>query len=155
MDLALNHFKADTTTNSNPISNAWNFLFMTVSGVELYHLESILQFETLNFYFYEQLIFQIGFFKLDCCGVNAVVSTTNDFDATTWCTTSGSCQATSSQIPKTCCLNVDENTYSSAPTACHASVNSGTYNTKVCTTGINIVILKKEIDKQNISLSGK
>lgn len=45
MDLALNHFKADTTTNSNPISNAWNFLFMTVSGVESYHLESILQFE--------------------------------------------------------------------------------------------------------------
>uniref|UniRef100_K1QT77 Uncharacterized protein n=1 Tax=Magallana gigas TaxID=29159 RepID=K1QT77_MAGGI len=68
---------------------------------------------------------------LDCCGVNAVVSTTNDFDATSWCTTSGSCQATSSQIPKTCCLNVDENTYTSAPTGCHASVNSGTYNAKV------------------------
>uniref|UniRef100_K1PL65 Uncharacterized protein n=1 Tax=Magallana gigas TaxID=29159 RepID=K1PL65_MAGGI len=50
------------------------------------------------------------FMKLDCCGVNPVVSTTNDFDATSWCTTSGSCQATSSQIPKTCCLNVDENT---------------------------------------------
>lgn len=36
MILALNHFKADATTNSNSISNAWNFLFMTVSGVELY-----------------------------------------------------------------------------------------------------------------------
>lgn len=107
MDLALNHFKADTTTNSNPISNAWNFLFMT----------------------------------LDCCGVNAVVSTTNDFDATTWCTTSGSCQATSSQIPKTCCLNVDENTYSSAPTACHASVNSGTYNTKGCFDALKETVL--------------
>eukprot|EP00105_Crassostrea_gigas_P016256 XP_011433581.2 PREDICTED: tetraspanin-9-like [Crassostrea gigas] len=95
---ALNHFKEDTTTNSNAISNAWNILFMT----------------------------------LKCCGVNAVVSTTNDFDATTWCTTSGSCQATSSQIPKTCCLNVDENTYTSAPTDCHASVNSETYNTKGC-----------------------
>eukprot|EP00105_Crassostrea_gigas_P005300 XP_011418853.1 PREDICTED: tetraspanin-1 [Crassostrea gigas] len=72
------------------------------------------------------------FMKLDCCGVNPVVSTTNDFDATSWCTTSGSCQATSSQIPKTCCLNVDENTYTSAPSGCHASVNSGTYNAQGC-----------------------
>lgn len=73
----------------------------------------------------------MGFSKLDCCGVNAVVSTTNDFDATSWCTTLGSCQATSSQIPKTCCLNVDRNSYTSAPAGCHASVNSGTYNLKV------------------------
>lgn len=72
------------------------------------------------------------FMKLDCCGVNPVKSTTNDFDATSWCTTSGSCQATSSQIPKTCCLNVDENTYTSAPSGCHASVNSGTYNPQGC-----------------------
>lgn len=36
MILALNYFKADATTNSNSISNAWNFLFMTVSGKELY-----------------------------------------------------------------------------------------------------------------------
>lgn len=107
MVLALNHFKADETSNSNSISNAWNLLFMI----------------------------------LDCCGVNAVVSTTNDFDATTWCTTSGSCQATSSQIPKTCCLNVDENTYSSAPTACHASVNSGTYNTKGCFDALKDTVL--------------
>lgn len=72
------------------------------------------------------------FMELDCCGVNAVVSTTNDFDATSWCTTLGSCQATSSQIPKTCCLNVDRNSYTSAPVGCHASVNSGTYNSKGC-----------------------
>lgn len=72
------------------------------------------------------------FMELDCCGVNAVVSTTNDFDATSWCTTLGSCQATSSQIPKTCCLNVDRNSYTSAPAGCHASVNSGTYNLKGC-----------------------
>lgn len=37
MILAFDHFKADATTNSNSISNAWNFLFMTVSGFELYH----------------------------------------------------------------------------------------------------------------------
>lgn len=98
MFLALDHFKEDTTTNSNPISNAWNILFMT----------------------------------LDCCGVNAVESTTNDFDSTPWCTTLGSCQATSSQIPKTCCLNVDKNTYASAPAICHASVTNGTYNQKGC-----------------------
>ncbi|XP_052722224.1 tetraspanin-9-like [Crassostrea angulata] len=108
MVLALNHFKADETSNSNSISNAWNLLFMI----------------------------------LDCCGVNAVVSTTNDFDATTWCTTLGSCQATSSQIPKTCCLNVDENTYTSAPTGCHASVNSGTYNAQGCHDALKEKLLK-------------
>lgn len=98
MILALNYFKADATTKSNSISNAWNFLFMT----------------------------------LNCCGVNDVALTTNDFDKTPWCTTYGSCQATISQIPKTCCLSVDENTYTSAPTECYASVNSGTYNRKGC-----------------------
>lgn len=92
------HYVDDTTTNGNSISNAWNYLFLT----------------------------------LDCCGVNPVVSTTNDFDVTSWCTTSGSCQATSSQIPKTCCLNVDKNTYASAPPVCHSSVNPGTYNAKGC-----------------------
>ncbi|XP_065931021.1 tetraspanin-4 [Magallana gigas] len=92
-----NNFKDDATTNSDSISNAWNYMFMT----------------------------------LDCCGVNPVVSTTNDFDVTSWCTTSESCQATSSQIPKTCCLNVDENTYTTAPTFCHSIVTTGTCNTKV------------------------
>lgn len=71
------------------------------------------------------------FLKLGCCGVNPVISTTNDFDGTSWCTTSGSCQATASQIPKTCCFNVNKNNYTSAPSACHASVDPGTYNTKV------------------------
>lgn len=36
MVLALNHFKADETTNSNSISNSWNLLFMIVSGVVSY-----------------------------------------------------------------------------------------------------------------------
>lgn len=108
-------FVEDTTTNSNPLSNAWNYLHMT----------------------------------LDCCGVNAVESTTNDFDATSWCTTSGSCQATSSQIPKTCCLNVDENTYSSAPSGCHASVNSGTYNAKGC-----YAALKEELLDHSTNIIG-
>lgn len=72
------------------------------------------------------------FMTLDCCGVNPVLSTTNDFDQTYWCTTSGSCEDTISQIPRTCCTNVDENTYTSAPNSCYANVDKGTYNTKGC-----------------------
>ncbi|XP_062576620.1 uncharacterized protein LOC134238509 isoform X2 [Saccostrea cucullata] len=72
------------------------------------------------------------FMELDCCAVNPVFSTTNDFDNTPWCTTSGECQQTNSQIPKTCCKDVTVSTYSSAPLVCHANVDSGTYNTKGC-----------------------
>lgn len=94
-----NNYKDDTITNSNSVSNAWNYMFMT----------------------------------LDCCAVNPVKGTTNDFDSTAWCTTSpGSCQATSSEVPKTCCLGVTESTYSSAPATCHSNVDSGTYNSKGC-----------------------
>lgn len=71
------------------------------------------------------------FLKHSCCGVNPVVSTTNDFDQTPWCTTAGSCQATSSQIPRACCINITERTYTSAPASCYASVNPGTYHIKV------------------------
>lgn len=69
--------------------------------------------------------------KLDCCGVNPVLSATNDFDQTSWCLTSGTCKTGTSEIPKTCCVNVDESSYTSAPAGCHTNVNSGTYNTKV------------------------
>lgn len=72
------------------------------------------------------------FMTHSCCGVNPVVSTTNDFDQTPWCTTAGSCQATSSQIPRACCINITERTYTSAPATCHASVNPGTYHIKGC-----------------------
>lgn len=102
------HFEDDTTTSSNSLSNAWNYMYMTV----------------------------------DCCAVNSVQSTTNDFDQTSWCTTSGSCQATSSQIPKTCCLNVDENTYTTAPNGCHASVSSGTYNSEGCYDVLKKILLR-------------
>lgn len=71
------------------------------------------------------------FFKHSCCGVNPVLTTTNDFDNTPWCTTEGSCQATSSQIPRGCCINITESTYNAAPTGCYASVNRGTYHSKV------------------------
>lgn len=72
------------------------------------------------------------FMTHSCCGVNPVLTTTNDFDNTPWCTTEGSCQATSSQIPRACCINITESTYNSAPTSCHASVNPGTYHLKGC-----------------------
>lgn len=109
------NYKEDTLTNRNSISNAWNYMFMT----------------------------------LDCCGVNPVVSTKNDFDSTYWCTDDGSCHGAVSNIPKTCCLNVDENTYTTAPTACHSSVHTGTYNTKGCYDA-----LKEKLLSQSPSIIG-
>ena len=70
-------------------------------------------------------------FQYDCCAVREIQGTANDFDNTPWCTTSGSCQATASQIPKTCCKDVTQDDYQNAPATCHASVNPGTYKT-VC-----------------------
>ncbi|XP_061192993.1 uncharacterized protein LOC133201215, partial [Saccostrea echinata] len=67
------------------------------------------------------------FIKYDCCAVKEVMGTTNDFDTTPWCTTSGSCQLTNSQIPKTCCKDVGKDDYQNAPATCHASVNPGTF----------------------------
>ncbi|XP_062584390.1 uncharacterized protein LOC134246126, partial [Saccostrea cucullata] len=63
----------------------------------------------------------------DCCAVNEVTGTTNDFDTTPWCTTSGSCQLTNSQIPKSCCKDTSEDDYQYAETSCHAIVRVGTY----------------------------
>lgn len=80
-------------------------------------------------------------FQYECCGVNKVVGTTNDFDNTTWCTTSGSCQATASQIPKTCCKGLTKYDYQSAPNDCHSSVNPGYFYEKVV--GFLLKILKK------------
>lgn len=65
--------------------------------------------------------------KYDCCAINQVKGTTNDFDSTPWCTTAGTCQSTASQIPKTCCNYVSEDDYGSAPNTCHSSVSPGTF----------------------------
>lgn len=70
-------------------------------------------------------------FQFECCGVNRVAGTTNDFDHTSWCTTIGSCQATASQIPKTCCKGFTEYDYQNAPSDCHSSVSPGYYYDKV------------------------
>ncbi|XP_062597827.1 uncharacterized protein LOC134259242 [Saccostrea cucullata] len=67
------------------------------------------------------------FIKYDCCAVNQVISTTNDFDTSPWCTTSGSCQLTNSQIPKSCCKAYTIYDYQSAPEGCHARVEERTY----------------------------
>lgn len=34
-------FVEDTTTNSNPLSNAWNYLHMTVNGIVLFTINCI------------------------------------------------------------------------------------------------------------------
>lgn len=85
------------------------------------------------------------FMKLDCCGVDPVLSMTNDFDQTPWCTTSGSCQTSHSNIPRTCCTGVDESTYSSAPASCHRNVTSGTYNTKGCYEALKEKLLSQSL----------
>ncbi|XP_061193061.1 tetraspanin-9-like [Saccostrea echinata] len=73
-----------------------------------------------------------AFLKFNCCGVNRVQGTTNDFDLTPWCTTSGECQQTNAQIPRTCCVGVTESNYKSqAPADCYASVSKD-YNTQGC-----------------------
>ncbi|XP_061165476.1 uncharacterized protein LOC133174376 [Saccostrea echinata] len=81
------------------------------------------------------------FMELDCCAINPVFSKDNDFDPTPWCRERGECQQTNSEIPKTCCKGVTVNTYASAPSDCHASVDSGTYNSKGC-----YEVLRNKID---------
>uniref|UniRef100_A0A8W8KQF7 Tetraspanin n=1 Tax=Magallana gigas TaxID=29159 RepID=A0A8W8KQF7_MAGGI len=83
------------------------------------------------------------FIDFECCGVNRVAGTTNDFDHTSWCTTHGSCQATASQIPKTCCKGFTENDYQYAPSDCHSSVSPGIYYDKGC-----FSVIKKEVIKE-------
>uniref|UniRef100_A0A8W8KL38 Uncharacterized protein n=1 Tax=Magallana gigas TaxID=29159 RepID=A0A8W8KL38_MAGGI len=90
------------------------------------------------------------FIKYDCCAINQVQGTTNDFDSTPWCTTSGSCQATASQIPKTCCNYVSEEDYGNAPTACHSSVSPGTYKSN-CMIPIRLLSVAN-IEEYKISL---
>lgn len=83
------------------------------------------------------------FIDYKCCGVNKVVGTTNDFDSTSWCTTSGTCQVTASQIPKTCCKGFTKYDYQNAPTECHSSVNPGEYYEKGCYDVIKEEVLKE------------
>lgn len=123
------NFIEDTVTNLDPISNAWNHMFMTVIRFGIWIK---INKPLLEWFLAIKIIYALIFFiKLDCCGVNTVESTSNDFDQTPWCTTVGSCQDNTSQIPRTCCIDVNGMTYPSAPNACHTNVTSGTYNAKV------------------------
>lgn len=90
------------------------------------------------------------FIKYDCCAIKQVQGTTNDFDNTPWCTTSGSCQATSSQIPKTCCNHVTEDDYENAPSACHSSVTPGTFRSG-CLSAIKLLSVTN-IEEYKISM---
>ncbi|XP_061165489.1 uncharacterized protein LOC133174380 [Saccostrea echinata] len=87
------------------------------------------------------------FMFLDCCAVNPVESTTNDFDTTPWCTTKGECQSTNAEIPKACCVGVTETNYTSAPSSCYADVQSGTYNKKGCFQALKE--LEEELEEKN------
>ncbi|XP_061180807.1 uncharacterized protein LOC133189452 [Saccostrea echinata] len=78
------------------------------------------------------------FIKYDCCAVNQIISTTNDFDTAPWCTTSGSCQQTNSQIPKTCCKDITEEDYVNATSSCHATVTAGSYKDSCFARVINL-----------------
>nr|XP_022327796.1 uncharacterized protein LOC111127079 isoform X2 [Crassostrea virginica] len=88
------------------------------------------------------------FIDYECCGVDRVLGTTNDFDNTPWCTTKGTCQATASQIPRSCCIYLNEFDYHSAPKDCHASVNRGTYYEKGCYSVIKREMKKKRENKR-------
>lgn len=72
------------------------------------------------------LSLQYGFnhFQLECCAVNAVTGTTNDFDSTPW-VTGGS--AGSKNVPIFCCSGIDANSAGAAFTACTDSVSTGYY----------------------------
>nr|XP_022303596.1 uncharacterized protein LOC111111109 isoform X2 [Crassostrea virginica] len=86
------------------------------------------------------------FIRYECCAVNEVIGTTNDFDNTPWCTISGSCQATSSQIPRTCCKFVTQDTYQNASNDCYALLTPGTFKN-------NCMSAMKKLGTLNMGLS--
>nr|XP_022320307.1 uncharacterized protein LOC111122719 isoform X2 [Crassostrea virginica] len=84
------------------------------------------------------------FVKYDCCAVNEVTGSANDFDNTPWCTTSGSCQDTASVIPKTCCKGVTQDSYKNAPSSCYYDLVPGTY-------GSGCIAKMTTLSRENIS----
>nr|XP_022327373.1 tetraspanin-9-like [Crassostrea virginica] len=99
-----------------------------------------------------------AFLHFDCCAVDPVKGTKNDFDSTPWCTMSGSCYRSDAQIPRSCCTGVDETNYmTKASSECFLTVTSN-YKTTGCferlqqylgysqsVIGIGIVIMIAEI----------
>uniref|UniRef100_K1PQ68 Uncharacterized protein n=1 Tax=Magallana gigas TaxID=29159 RepID=K1PQ68_MAGGI len=68
--------------------------------------------------------FNFMFMTLECCAVNAVTGTTNDFDSTPW-VTGGS--AGSKNVPIFCCSGIDANSAGASFTTCTDSVSTGYY----------------------------
>lgn len=81
------------------------------------------------YYFF--ISFTISDIQFDCCGVNPVNKTNNDFSTTPWCT-NNNCTA----IPRTCCSGVDQSNYlTKAQPVCYKDVSKD-YNSKVWLCGI-------------------
>nr|XP_022327374.1 tetraspanin-9-like [Crassostrea virginica] len=75
------------------------------------------------------------FMTFDCCGVNPVNKTNNDFSTTPWCT-NNNCTA----IPRTCCSGVDQSNYlTKAQPVCYKDVSKD-YNSKGCYQAIQDLI---------------
>lgn len=88
------------------------------------------------------------FMTLDCCAINKVTSGTNDFDQSPWCTATGkSCKDSSAEVPRTCCVDVDASTYTTAAAPCTTGVSG--YNTMGCYDA-----LKAEIDSYSTPVIG-
>ena len=131
------NFKSDNASSNNLKSSAWNTFFLKVRqqcNTILYFNKSKNTSKTFIQWRFQFLLICNSLFhqsQLEIWSVTVVLFTKSmelPMTLTTpWCTTSGSCQSTSSQIPRTCCKGVTLTNYTSAPTSCHASVNPGTY----------------------------
>nr|XP_011417768.2 CD63 antigen [Crassostrea gigas]XP_034299584.1 CD63 antigen [Crassostrea gigas] len=95
------------------------------------YLKSQLLSQLTNKYSNDDLItdeistaFNFMFMTLECCAVNAVTGTTNDFDSTPW-VTGGS--AGSKNVPIFCCSGIDANSAGASFTTCTDSVSTGYY----------------------------
>ncbi|XP_069115209.1 tetraspanin-9-like [Argopecten irradians] len=71
--------------------------------------------------------FNYMFMQMECCGIDPVTSTSNDFDNTPWG------RGTAQRIPKGCCKDVTENNYASySNAACTDTATSGQYWSEGC-----------------------
>lgn len=93
------------------------------------------------------------FLKFNCCAVNPVVGTKNDFDQTPWCTTEGECHDVNAQIPKTCCVGVNASNFEQkASQECYVYV-TGDFKTTGCFNRIKELIKTHSAAVIGISLA--
>ncbi|XP_021349360.1 uroplakin-1b-like [Mizuhopecten yessoensis] len=104
-------------------------LHYTIKNEFLSQLQSSYTKDDLNKSDEVSSAFNYMFMQMECCGVNPVTATTNDFDLTPWRIEDG----VSLKIPKGCCIGVTEDTYSAfANTSCTDTATSGTYHSDGC-----------------------